>query len=69
VGSGHVNGVDASTVVVINEICERALQCDVSAAIAAARAVSGNSLMSVQLFVCEVTFASFPTPPLFASTR
>ena len=35
------DGVDAATVAVINEICERALQSDVAAAIAAARAIAG----------------------------
>ncbi len=41
VGGGAGDGVDASTVAVINEICERALQSDVAAAVAAARAVAG----------------------------
>lgn len=41
VGGGAGDGVDASTVAVINEICERALQSDVTAAVAAARAVAG----------------------------
>jgi hypothetical protein len=41
VGSGSGEGVDASTVSVISEICERALKSDVAAAIAAASAVSG----------------------------
>jgi hypothetical protein len=42
-GTGSGDGVDASTVSVINEICERALQADVSAAIAAAQAVAGTA--------------------------
>jgi hypothetical protein len=41
VGVSTGDGVDAATVAVINEICERALQSDVAAAIAAARAIAG----------------------------
>ncbi len=40
-GGGSGEGVDKTTVVVINEICERALQSDVAAAIAAAQAIAG----------------------------
>jgi hypothetical protein len=59
-GSGYGDGVDSSTVAVINEICERAQQSDVSAAIAAARAVSGNSLKSALLVVCSEIVMGFP---------
>lgn len=47
------DGVDAATVAVINEICERALQSDVAAAIAAARAIAGvtwNFLIKILQF-------------------
>jgi hypothetical protein len=48
VGTSAGDGVDASTVAVINEICERALQSDVSAAVAAARAVAGAHKIMLQ---------------------
>lgn len=51
------DGVDAATVAVINEICERALQSDVAAAIAAARAIAG---VTWNFFIKILQFSSLP---------
>ena len=57
VGVSTGDGVDAATVAVINEICERALQSDVAAAIAAARAIAG---VTWNFFIKILQFSSLP---------